>query len=193
MFSVKPRGTAMTTETVLNVLVQDNYGREYFDSGHVRYTHTVWDAEKGCPTFCNTFEGRHTFVPATPEMFAAWEAWKIAEAKRIAAGTRKNEIMKRWTRRAELRKTADTINTSYTLLVTLEKKVGAEKLDLLTQLVKSFLSNRLKSSFKESLALQVVEWLNEPALQEKYKTPLSPKQMGFLVPVSRGYGYGRRY
>lgn len=48
------------------------------------------------------------------------------------------------------------------------------------KLVATFRKGNIRSAFRASLAAQILNWLldNEP----KYKSPLSPKQMGFLAP-----------
>jgi hypothetical protein len=177
----------MTERTVIkNVLVHDSYGREYpfYDSGHTRYTHTVWNEETQSPDLAYTYDSEPvTMIPATPEMIAAWEAYKTAAAIKLRYENRKRDVTATLQHRRELQKAASTMNVHFMILIGLERSIGKENTANIIRLVTSFISNRLRSSFKESLATQCLEWFNEPTKREKFpKGPLSPKQMSYLHP-----------
>jgi hypothetical protein len=48
------------------------------------------------------------------------------------------------------------------------------------KLLKSFKKGTIRSQFRMSLAIQIFNWLNDPA--PKYNSPLSPKQFGYIRP-----------
>lgn len=51
------------------------------------------------------------------------------------------------------------------------------------KLLKSFKNGTIRSEFRMSLAVQIYNWINDPA--PKFSSPLSPKQFGYLRPFKR--------
>lgn len=163
----------ITWETHVGLCIRDYERNGYHDSD---FHMLVWNAETGKPEdicFASTrgwsYPSYASRVDATPEVMAAYNAYK-------AANERRRRVTEALARRAKKIEIARAIGeTNYRNLRKLEAVVPGGKwaatIDLLT-------NPRIRSDFKKSLRLQIINWYRDP--NPKYATPLSRRQWEYV-------------
>lgn len=134
-------------------------------------------------------EGTYTAkVDAPAEEIAKYHAFKVAESERLQAERlakqRRDDIEKRWaiSRRAG----GDRIEAGLkdrNEYLKLQKAFYGENFNHALKLLKQYQSAKLRSSFRVSMAEQILNWLRDP--NPKFRTPLSAKQLEYLAPPRR--------
>lgn len=134
----------------------------------------VWNPEKGCTEEIEFASTRGWTYPcygssadATPEVIAAWEAWK-------AANIRRKRIQAKWWARRQIRENAAKAAITTGQYRKLLNNFSGETL---TRVFKLLTSN-LRSEFRKSMAKQLRDWLDDPA--PKYSRPFSEKQLYYV-------------
>lgn len=135
---------------------------------------TVWNPEKNCPEeICFASTRGWTYpcygskADATPEVIAAWEAWKEAKIRR-------NRIQAKWWARKEAREKAKQARISTAEYRKLRNSFNPETFVRVLKL----LTSNLRSDFRKSMAKQLRDWLADPA--PKYARPFSEKQLYYI-------------
>lgn len=136
---------------------------------------TVWDVESKSPKtvmFASTrgwtYPCYSSYVDATPEVVEAYQAWKKAEDRRL-------RVMAKLQKRNQLREYAKKWGMSYFQVKALLQVIPRDSVEPMDKLLKT---KNFRSKFRASLAEQVRKWVETTG--EKYRTPLSPKQMMYL-------------
>lgn len=166
-------------------VVIDTYGKEYpfWDSGHTKHTHTIFDTEDNSITYVDTYDG--CSLDAEIERAVPLEIMNqykyIIEAQRVAA-REKAEIAAKAAYDEKIVKWCNEFGIiDRSILDDMYKKLGRDDFDTYCTLVNSFLEGRLRSNFKKSLAERIFQWMHDEPTRSKYSRPLSPKQHTFAV------------
>lgn len=137
---------------------------------------TVW--EDGAPRellFATTrgwsYPCYASHVDATPEVQAAYAAWKLEDDRR-------RSILYRWRKRKQEIELAADLGVSRAHVRRLLAAFGGETNDFLA-IARLLKTKKFKSTFRQSLRDQVVTWMNDP--NPKYARPLSANQLGCLL------------
>ena len=95
---------------------------------------------------------------------------------------RKANIQKQLRDRKYMMETAKNIGAPNYIIVKKLRKAAEQNGDFneVVKLMKSFKKGTIRSEFRQSLAIQIFNWMNDPA--PTYKSPLSPKQFSYLRP-----------
>lgn len=105
---------------------------------------------------------------------AIWDK-AVAWAQKIVRG---HKAKKTWETRQWEIETAHECGLTRPQYVRLEAALGKYTYPV-RKILASYKNNRLRSEFRKSLAKQVMDWVKDKA--PKYKSPLSPKQIGALI------------
>ncbi len=136
----------------------------------------VWNSETKAPQeicFASTrgwsYPCLGSAVDATPEVFAAYEAWKVV-------ATRKRTIENKLSRRNRAKQIAkDCRLPTYHHVEKLYNALPGEKFERAIELLKV---KKFRSAFRASMAGQIRAWVIDPT--PKFPRPLSPKQLECL-------------
>lgn len=105
---------------------------------------------------------------ATPEVLAAYDAWRKREARKAAVMHRRHQ------RQADAKLAREAGLAGREAVERLREAVGGAYMPALAKL----LTAKLRSPFRQSLAAQVRAWLEDPS--PRYPSPLSPRQLGYV-------------
>jgi hypothetical protein len=173
-------------KTHVGLCLKDREMNGYDDSD---FYMTVWDEEKNEPReimFASTrgwtYPSYGSFVDATPEVRAKYDAWVAAGREASRKADRKNKALVLRTTRKVIRQTVGG-GDAYVRAIRLRRHLGTEKFNSVIKL----LNTKVRSSFKKSLQDQVITWFKDGS---EYKSPLSPKQLDCLTQYDTQY---RRY
>lgn len=147
---------------------------------------TVWNPEKNEPEsimFASTrgwtYPCYGSRVDATPEVQAAYDAWKVERNRRY-------HIMQKWNERAKMNKIVkdtglDSRKTLMKLRETASKYAGGEDVVLpaFIKLLTTLKKNTFRSAFRKSLAEQLYNWITSE--NNIFDKPLSFKQVSCLT------------
>jgi hypothetical protein len=162
-----------TWETHKGLCLADREMNGYDDSD---FYMTVWNAETGAPEeilFASTrgwsYPSYASYVDATPEVRAAYEAYLDKAAAERKALHRKAAAAKLRKLRTDVRERIGT-GDRYVRALKLRRRIGDRDFGRLV----TFLGRNLRSKFKLSLKGQALAWFDDAA--PKYARPLSPRQ-----------------
>lgn len=178
-----------TWKTHIGLCIKDREYNGYHDSD---FYMTVWDEEKNAPReicFASTrgwsYPAYGSYVDATPEVMAKYEAYLAAKLEEARKDARKVKAQTILANRKIAKSAAAKWGFPYHRLISLRKH---EKYVAILGLF----NLRVRSSFKKSMRDQIVKWLNDPA--PKYNFPLSKKQSQYLLTKEQEQArFNRRY
>ena len=124
-------------------------------------------------------------VDATPEVKQEYADYLAAIAAKRVAIVRQNKLERLVEFRAQCKRLGVAYGFKAFRLLALRNRYNPADY----QNILDLLEKNIRSGFKKSLRQQLVNWLADE--NPNYATPLSPKQVSYLVPVA--YGYNRRY
>lgn len=163
----------ITWEEFNGFCLRDREANGYHDSD---FHMLIWNPVSGKPfeiCFASTrgwsYPSYASSVDATPEVRAAYEAWKAAQERR-------RRVSEKLARRAERIRIARAIGeTNYRNLRKLEAVVPG---GYWNETIKLLTSTNLRSAFRKSLKAQILAWYRDPS--PKYSSPLSRKQWEYV-------------
>jgi hypothetical protein len=172
----------VTWETHKGLCIQDKEMNGYNDSD---FYMLVWNPEKQAPeeilyasTRGWTYPAMGSYVDATPEVMAAYNAYLANRAAKDKAARRKAQAKKL----CELRKLETTIANTLSVprlrVHKLYKGYGEKNFGVIANLITS---KRIRNNWKLSIAAQVIAWLQDAA--PKYPLPLSKRQSNALFGI----------
>jgi len=164
-----------TWRTHVGLCLQDRERNGYDDSD---FYMTVWDEAAQAPReimFATTrgwsYPSYGSFVDATPEVVAKWEAWKAAREAERRKEVRRCRARLLLANRALWRAAADRHGLSSV------ERMRFRRLPDWQALLTLF-NMRNRNKLKLSLRQQVIDWCKDPS--PKYSYPLSRKQRSFV-------------
>ena len=159
-------------ETHQGLCLSEREANYYDDSD---FYMAVWNEEKQQPEsimFASTrgwsYPALGSFVDATPEIIAKWEAWKAVEMRRV-------RIQQKWLNRHKHIQEAQAAGLTRKQLTRLRNSLNDGDFHAVYKLLKT---RNFRSKFRKSCAEQVREWLANEA--SEYKSPLSKNQLSYL-------------
>ncbi len=157
-----------------------DYERNMYDDSD--FLMVVWNPEKGAPEtimFATTrgwsYPCYGSWADATDEVKAAYAAYLAAEEAKRLQQARAAKAADLLALRAKARAAAEVAGAPYAEVLRLRHALPPAQFEA----VLALFGPRIKSGFKLSLRAQVAGWLK--AKQRRHATPLSAKQMAYLV------------
>lgn len=137
---------------------------------------TIWDEERDGPReveydTTRFAGGGNATVDATDEVKEKYQAWQ-REQQRLRQEAYKQEVE---ARRLRLMEDSGMEEEPFMKLYNACRR---GYIDAACQLLRTRKHNRFRSNFRKSLADQIWNWAHDP--RPKFRSPLSPKQWGFL-------------
>jgi hypothetical protein len=158
------------------------YEYEYNGYDDSDFYMVVWNGEKRAPEtimFATTrgwsYPSLGSRADATPEVRAAYDAWRDEQARFARIADRAAKCREICERRKKDREVANAVGCSPLRIRVLRRVYSQEEFAAIERLLRT---KKFRSEFRAKLCQQIRDWLNDPL--PKYRTPLSARQIEYI-------------
>lgn len=163
--------------------------REWNDRDDSDFYAVCWKEDEGClvriyyDTTRWASNGNYAFVDASPEVIEKAKAFLKKKERSLKA----KEI---WDLRQKLAGVAKEVGLNRRQVEKLYKALYADDFWNVVYLLKTHHKNSFRSVFRQALAVQVMNWIKDPA--PKFESPLSWRQLNCIQTFEQRMGWNRQ-